>query len=367
MFPFARSTALDNLDPIEQKALDLAGRSDDPDSMLKAVQILNIIADQRQKTAGLEQASLEHKKAGRALEITQIWAKILTPVLPFIAIIVTVVTLGVQMRQASTASEAQRKASEDTQWHETMKSVTLQPPSAALVGAFNMESFLDTARYHDQARSILSALLPQVEDSSGFDVVFFNLHRSTDGDNQIQLISIARVVAAKDLDNFKIANRRGKKNFRDFVGDPTAFFEDEPDSPNLSSALARSWEIDSISHGLSGLWRPGSGHVSAPASDLSGIILESEFEQVDFSSTNLSSTSFWGANVKNANFSAVTKFDKSEWQDTNWWQASMMCCDLARYLRDRYLPTGNEDATLAKKFAETSCSGTDASTRTTVK
>ena len=55
---------MDNLDPIEQKALELASHSNDPDSVLKAVQILNIVADRRQKVADFEQASIEHKKAG---------------------------------------------------------------------------------------------------------------------------------------------------------------------------------------------------------------------------------------------------------------------------------------------------------------
>jgi hypothetical protein len=68
------------LDPIEQKALELASRSDDPDSVLKAVQILNIVADRRQKVADFERASLEQERAGRTLERTQIWA-ILTPLI----------------------------------------------------------------------------------------------------------------------------------------------------------------------------------------------------------------------------------------------------------------------------------------------
>lgn len=348
---------MDTLDPIEKKALELAARSDDADSALKAVQILNAVADQRQKLADFAQTAVESKKAAHAFAKVQLLAKILTPILPVIAILLTAGTLVFQIVQFSKTSEAQRDSAEDTQWHESMKSVATQPASAALVAAFNMQSFLDSPRYGEQARSILSTLLPDIEDSSGFDVVFFNLRRTTDEKRQDELVGIARIVAAKDLDIFNAENHGPTKTFQGFVRDPTTFYQNEQDSPKLRLALARSWEIDSISQGLSYLWLPNTATFKGSPSgrNLAGIILESNFAGVNFSSANLNSASFWGATINGADFSGISTFDKSEWQDTRWWNAGKMSCGLAQYLLGVYPPKKTEDVTAARSLTSRSC------------
>jgi hypothetical protein len=350
---------MDDLDPIEQKALETARSSADPDAILKAIQILNAVADRRQKLSDCEEAARTNQKAGPIFERTQILAKILTPVLPVIAIVLTAGTLLFQIVQFNKTSESQRSSTEDTEWHETMKTVSLQPPSAALVGAFNMQSFLSSDRYGGQARSILATLLPDIEDSSGFDVVFFNLHRTIDSQKQVELIGIARVVAAKAYDNFNSGNPGSTKTFQEFVQDTSGFYAGEPNAPNLGLALARSWELDSISHGLSVLWVPNTPRYKGSPSglNLSGIILENNFSGVDFSSTNLSSTNFWGATVTNADFGGVSKFDKSNWSDTDWWNASKMSCDLAHYLQRGYPPRKSEDRVTAGNLVARSCPG----------
>ena len=108
----------------------------------------------------------------------------------------------------------------------------------------------------------------------------------------------------------------------------------------------------------------GSGHAAAPACDLSGIILEGEFERIDFLSTNPSSRAS-GARREEHRLQPGVNFDKSQRQDLDCWKAIKMSCDLAEW--GRYLPIGNEEATLAKRLAKTLCSGAEASTRTEVK
>jgi hypothetical protein len=350
---------MNKLDTIEQKALEIAERSDDSDSLLKALQIVNLAADSRQKAADFEQTSRENNRAGQVFERTKILAKILTPVLPVIAILLTAGTLIFQIVQFSNTSDAQRKSTEDTAWHATMKNVVLQPPSAVLVAAFDMQSFLSSPRYDQQARAILATLLPNVEDSSGFDVVFSNLHRTTNKDQLDELVGIARVIAAKDHDTFKADNHGTEKSFRDFVQDPTAFYGDESDSPVLHLALVRSWEIDSISQGLSYFWAPNTARYKGSPSghNLSGIILESNFTDVNFSSANLESAMFWGATVTNTDFSGISKFKNSQWQHTNWWNANKMSCDLVRYLMREYPPNNSDDVSTSQSLSARSCSG----------
>ena len=91
-------------DQLEQTALELANKSPDPDSFLKASQALFTI------------------RQLRGYKPTPVWPTVLTSITAFLAVSLTVWTLSNQAKE----SEERREAAEDSQWIEVMKQISLR-------------------------------------------------------------------------------------------------------------------------------------------------------------------------------------------------------------------------------------------------
>jgi Pentapeptide repeats (8 copies) len=369
---------------IEKKAATRAAKSHSLDEIQKAVHIIRDVAQSRENVKKLESTCAKGAEAptSRFRRWSESFASAIGPSLPSAAaaltaiallcqVVVTYRTAMLQNKTSTLVANTDAQIKEDSQWRDAMKSVTLASPDGALVGAFEMESFFGSQAHGENARSIASTLLPAIDDTAGFDVVFFDLqHRISPILNeqavaratryteiQIDLIGIGRMVANRARDLCQKAtptgcdtNDTGSPAFRRFVSSPGKVVKEFSD---LKLALAQSWELDSVGHGLAALWAGQRKQLDPETVDLSGVVLAGvDLTNTNFSQANLKGALLWNSNFTGADLSKVEKFAGSDWQDTNWWKAKAISCDLVRYLKTNFSPNkpNAEDSTEVGKL-----------------
>lgn len=239
----------------------------------------------------------------------QTWVAI-TPLLTVLITAIGIVfTLCFQIYQ--TREESIQK--EDSDWRAALEKVTVDESTSA-IGAFEMQSFLQNSRYHGEARSIASAVLPTVTNRYEFDAAFASLLADTTKDNQRDVILIASNLSNQVRNLYSLAQEQPagddaalqNMTLEEFVLDPSQFLADDTQSEALDKALTEIWELDTAIHGLSSLWLPSGGkRLAVPKdTDLAGIIfLNGNFDGVDFSGAVMYDTYFIGhCHVETAKF-----------------------------------------------------------------
>jgi hypothetical protein len=235
----------------------------------------------------------------------QMWIAI-TPLLTvLIAAVSFVFTSGFQVYQ--TRQSALQEV--DTEWRSSLEKVSVDNTSAA-IGSFEMLSFLSDARYRPQARSIASAVLPSVGNRYEFDVAFERLLSDTDQKNQSDVITVAFNISSELRSLYSTASKQLKGDSRSngltlqtFVLDPTSYLDDDVNTKEvIAAADTASWELDTVSKGLSSLWLNGKGPAAPQAAALDHIIfMNADFSGVDFSGASMDDAYFVGScRVENA-------------------------------------------------------------------
>jgi hypothetical protein len=385
---------MSELETIWRKAKRLASETDDAETMQKAVETARIAHELQRK-----------EKETKWVRAAQDWATLVTSS----TVIVSLITIAVQLyqfRKSSTAqeeqfhrtAEEQRMAAATSQWREALKNVSFKDDSSVLSSAMQMQSFFSYEPYSAQSRSMAATLLPYVTSGPAFDAVVDQLRSTSNVANQKDLISVMQLVVDEDWDLYSKAVKHGSgKSFAEFMEDPTGMI---PEGTHLSVEDARrlsvtenqserdrwynplklalicSYNADSISKAMARLWREKKEMNPGPAKlALSGIVLEnSDLRQIDFSGVNLKGTlinkcNLTGANLsgttlkdailndtalKDAVLTGITAFDGSKWNGTSWWDASKMDCALAEYLH-RNFPASHEASAKAESLFKNSC------------
>jgi hypothetical protein len=210
--------------------------------------------------------------------------------LPFI---ITAGTFVLSFVQQYRQHKDETQATRDSEWRKAIQQVSSKESDVAIQGAYEMESFLDDTEHGWQALSITSALLPNVNDQRFFDIIFFGLLPKADQESQSQFIAVDVAVAAQLNDEyFRVVKTFTKKkpppadqSFPNFLMNPGEFYPDDADSDKLAYVLTKTWQLDSVSHGLAKLWNrdPKSPGATPDSQWLAGVVLfNNDYSKVDF-------------------------------------------------------------------------------------
>jgi hypothetical protein len=214
--------------------------------------------------------------------------------------------------------EAQDSAAVDSEFRKALEQVIAKDGSSAAVGAYEMESFLDS-KHGSQARAIAASLLPKIDDKFAFDVLFFDLLAGVTQQNQNQIVTINGLLTSQLKDLYWKALHKPRRtqlpkdsSFRAFVQRPELFFPDTSDSDQLNQALTKAWELESVSNGLSDIWtgQLGNPHPTPAGQELDDLVfIGNNFQGVDFQqAASMSDVDFYGdCNVQGAKFPAQVK------------------------------------------------------------
>lgn len=348
---------MDELGIIEKKALEQAAAAQTQKELAEALETAKTIAETRKLMEETEKVHLDATEVSREYKFgrAQHWASMLTPLL---AVAMTAYTLYNQTQQFRETAKLQTDGNEESEWRDAVKNLSMKDPRTTLLGAFSMHGFFNSPSHANQARTIAATLLPHVDISDGFDNIFFDILDTANTSNQVHVVAIGKTLFNLQMDLFRVnvlANRPSQVDFqtlREMLGDddPPDFIS--KDSTSRLEAGARAWMLDSVSDGLSSLWV--NNKVTAPRGlDLGGVVFEDgQFDDLDFSNTNLQGGAFFNADFKRANFagatftrklvsnvtldradlSGVKNFEESKWENANWWKAKCISRELLEYL-----------------------------------
>lgn len=203
--PRRESESATPFERLEAEAIDRAISADDRKERSEWLEIAKSIQERKRLSLDIDKLSLEcdtarlENKFGR----TRFIATILTPILAVITTAAAIVFQAYQFRinsrfqseQLKTTTELEVAKDEDEKWRELMKAVSFNDSKSALVGALAVEGFFSSKYYSRESRSIATALLPLVDDVSGFDYVLDELALRTSATNQYELVSISSMIA----------------------------------------------------------------------------------------------------------------------------------------------------------------------------
>ena len=347
---------MDELDAIEKKALEQAVASDDLEVRRKAMEIATAVSEKRNLMMETTKILLDTKEASLEYKFgrTKYWASTLTPLF---AVLLTGAALLAQTWQYQSSAKLQVDVSEESQWRDAIKNVSMKDTGTTLISAFAMRTFFDSPHYSVQARTVAATLLPHVDNPDGFDNVLFDMLYDNSKSNQSHIVAVAKTLFNSQLDLYRVsvlANQPVKLEFgtlREILGDDDPPIFIQQDIASRKQAVAAAWMLDSVSDGLHDLWVSKSG--TPQGMDLGGVVLEfGQFDGLDFSHANLRGGALYHADFKGVNFagssftrklisnvsldgadlSGVTDFADSKWEYTNWWKAKCVSAELLAYL-----------------------------------
>lgn len=201
---------------------------------------------------------------------------------------------------------SQLVSAEDSEWRKALEHVAAKDSATAALGAYEMQSFLDT-RHGAKARSIAITLLPQVDNHAIFDLILYDVLPGVNQSNQQQIVAVDRLIAGQLHDSYRDLLRDTARtkplptdtSFAHFLTDPAAFYEDESESEQLGRTLERTWELDSVSNALSSMWSQKKlwSRLTPHGEDLDDIVLlNNDFRSVDFkASRSMNGATFYGS------------------------------------------------------------------------
>lgn len=265
-----------------------------------------------------------------------------------------------ERKESERLAVLQRNANEDAQWREALKLVSFRDPGSAQIGVLAMQGFFASSQYASQARAIAVLLLPNVSNTYAFDEVLSRMGPPhTDRDNYRDLTGIAQMLGFDQRARFHISGAASRKNTPFLVESPGAMKANPKDFDRDKDPQARvaAWELDAASRTLRSVWtdKDPQKRLAPSGWQLSGAVLENaNFDGLDFTGTDFSfgilfnssfkGTRFNGAILKdtyvrkvvldNADFSGVTVYSGSRWEDSNWWDAKCIPQPLLDYLRN---------------------------------
>lgn len=282
---------------------------------------------------------------------------------PYLVLLGTLITLGIQnyqfnetlreqRNQSESVARLQRDANEDAQWREALKLVSFKDQVSSLSGVFAMQGFFSSPRYSSQARTIASALLTNVPNVFVFDQVMSRMGPAhTDSSNVEDLTSMAQMLGSAQRVRNHIKGTASREKTPFLIKEVSAI-ETSPnnlDRDKDQQAAIAAWELDTTSHTLSDVWKK----LSPKDSNLLGAVLaNTSFDGLDFTNVNftfgiLFNSSFKGTHfnaaklrdvyvrevsLDDSDFSGVIVYDGSRWENSNWWDAKCIPPQMLSYL-----------------------------------
>jgi uncharacterized protein YjbI with pentapeptide repeats len=268
------------------------------------------------------------------------------------------ITISEHRKQSERLAALERDSKEDAQWREALSLVSFRDPWASQTGAFAMQGFFGSRQYAAEARAIAALLLTNVSNVYAFDQVMSRMGPPhTDRKNYQDLTSIAQMLGLDLRARFHIGGAASKKN-TPFLMESVSAVKANPkdvDRDKDQQARAAAWELDTTSRTLRSIWtdKDPQKRLSPAGWSLSGAVLENaNFDGLDFTATDFSFGILFNASFKGvlfnqamlkdaylrkvaldgADFSGITVFSGSRWEDSNWWGAKCVPQPLLDYL-----------------------------------
>jgi hypothetical protein len=300
-------------------------------------------------------------------------------------IFLALLTLLVQIVQSGCNSAAQRKADEDKQWREAIKTVSFTDGEKAAQGGLVFQGFYESDRYGDDSRAMVASILPVLSNASTFDKIFNNLRRASDFGQAGYLYDVAKSVTTLYSDDY-VDSGFSRQQSPTFFKQQLSGEKQAATNDLLHEWKLREWEVDTITRGLIDFWkqvgtRPSSVSKAGSkrySADLRGIVLrldddapvylngldfsnarltgsylshimfietkltKANLHHADMSDVDLSKANLDCAILDQTDLSNVTSFESSSWKHTFWSHASLSA-PLRAYLQ-RQFPEETEKA-----------------------
>ena len=242
---------MDELDAIEKKALEQAVASDDLEVRRKAMEIATAVSEKRKLMMETTKILLDTKEASLEYKFgrTKYWASTLTPLF---AVLLTGAALLAQTWQYQSSAKLQVDVSEESQWRDAIKNVSMKDTGTTLISAFAMRTFFDSPHYSVQARTVAATPLPHVDNPDGFDNVLFDMLYDNSKSNQSHIVAVAKTLFNSQLDLYRVsvlANQPVKLEFgtlREILGDDDPPIFIQQDIASRKQAVAAAWMLDSV-------------------------------------------------------------------------------------------------------------------------
>jgi hypothetical protein len=375
----------DLLQKIGHEALNLVKQSADLETLSKGVEVAKTSAE----------AAKAYSRSDRIL----VWVAAISPFATVLVALAAILVQNVQNQRSLDAQRQQvqdtikqqaiegartatmqRETSEDAQWRDALKLVSLRDSNSSAIGAFAMQGFFDSKRYGPQALTIASTLLTNVSNVKAFDAVFIRIcAKVKDSTNLADVIALAQSLGLAQRAKYHITGAASSSNTPFLIEHVDRIYLGTERMPQSSERQVQTsaWELDTTSHYLSSLWRKSDHSLSPAKIDLTGVVLENahstteNFNNLDFSGVNFQFAILYNASFENANFrdtklidtylrnvylsgadfSGATDFAGSRWEGTNWWLAKCISPGLLKYLRENASPTDPRDKKLADSYS----------------
>lgn len=314
--------------------------------------------------AQAEKVELETTRLRRSRGDVPSWVPVLTTLVSTAALVATLVF---QIITAHENAIEQRNAEEDSDYRAALTAIGERDPiKGAVQGIPLIKAFLTSPRLGDQAREVAAGYVPGLVSVSLFRSLFDPLVRTTTWDNFHDLVEIdGNLNQAWHFYDDKIAEAEKEQTQAEAPPQPQVgapqntgatpatmpFFPpsfrargaviETPDGPiPLGDAKGIRDQVDSevglAEDALISFLRRSDEpeHHDADLSD--AYFGYRDLSSLDLSRSNLTSASFFQDNVAGTDFSGVSSFDGSRWDDVGWWRASSISADLLKYLKQYY-------------------------------
>src|SRR5216684_1756290 len=180
-------STMTDFEEIRQAALKAALSNNDIAAMEKAASVNKLFAESQK----LEVEAQNVRRVAQA-EGRRYWASI---VVPFLSVVIVALSLGFQVLQFKETNQAQRNATEDTQWRQAVTAATAEKVGiTSMTGGTLLKGFLDSPRYQQQSRELCILLLAQTVNLDAFENIFREIAHKTSWSNVEDVIRLNRIL-----------------------------------------------------------------------------------------------------------------------------------------------------------------------------
>jgi hypothetical protein len=291
----------------------------------KASAAIRLSADLEKSRAEVKKLELEQSKLRSDIdssprhERSENIREYVTLLSPIISVVTLAATLLVQGWQFSQSEKDKREATEDSQWEETVKTISQDNKLAPTVIALN--PFLKSPRYGDLAKATAVQLLANGDDGALFRDLFGAAFVPVSWNNFDLVIRVNRALLTRELP----LDNKSYDSAKDTNDDEKLTPEERKiKSYNLDALVAMCPQIAALLRSP----RPESARP-----DLTGTELYNcDCKGIDLRDVDLEGSEFVWVDLKGAKLEDITQFDNSYFYHSAWWEAENMSPKLLKYL-----------------------------------
>jgi len=308
------------LDRLEKLANQKAASSQNVSDLEKAASAAALIANARKS-----REDLKHHSYRLRLADAQSWAFLATPFLILVGLLVF-------LPRPNQQAQALRETNDDAQFREVERNFLAQVTQTGalarpdlLLLTTPLQPYLSDARYSKEAGDLSILALSHVASSDAFQDYFVSRNIRIDSRNLSTVLTLDRMLYTNFNELDDALNSDATSNASVIVGRPL----NREQGQHVRDGILL--ELTFLSGKIAAYIR---SHSSEPLNaDLRRVYFKGiDLNAVSFGRSNLEGCQWEGVSLVNADLSAVTEFDNSQWIDASWWDAKSIGKPLLSYL-----------------------------------